>query len=282
MKKALVAVLVVALLASVLAGTFLLGVGRANPGPISFEQLSPGWYGAAPPPSSANIEVMYPKNGTVSKGSSVPLRVSIADLSADVYWITCHLDGLQIDTPLGSPFTINLTDLAEGKHTVEISVSKQNIVDYFWYSGSDNGWVCHTDRAYSVVVCSYAKVDFAVDSSVLQVSVISPVKSASGSTAPLEFSVNESFSKIAYSLDGIENVTVAGNVTLFGLSEGVHTLRVYAWDKYGNVASETVTFTVAKEAFPTTLVIAAVATAAVVSFGLVAYFLRRKRRSGAA
>jgi mannitol-specific phosphotransferase system IIBC component len=66
---------------------------------------------------------------------------------------------------------------------------------------------------------------------------------------------------------------------LAGLSEGNHTVTIYGFDEFGNPgASEAVTFTVAKEAFPTTLVIAAIVVAAVVSFGLVAYLLRRKRR----
>jgi len=48
-------------------------------------------------------------------------------------------------------------------------------------------------------------------------------------------------------LDGQENVTIAGNTTLVGLSSGVHNVTVYACDDAGNVGSlETLTFTVAK------------------------------------
>ena len=99
--------------------------------------------------------------------------------------------------------------------------------------------------------------------------------------ASLNFTVNEATSQLAYCLDGVVNVAVAGNTTLrYGLSAGEHSVVVYAWDEAGNVGvSAPVTFTVT--AFPTALVIAAIVVAALVSFGLVAYFLSRKRRSNA-
>jgi hypothetical protein len=94
----------------------------------------------------------------------------------------------------------------------------------------------------------------------------------------LSFSVSEPVSQITYSLDGQENVTVAGNSTLVGLSVGVHNVTVYAWDTAGNVgASETITFTVTP--FPAVPVAAAsVASVAVVIAGLLAYFKKRKHQ----
>jgi hypothetical protein len=82
-------------------------------------------------------------------------------------------------------------------------------------------------------------------------------------------------------LDGQENVTVAGNTTLANLPYGEHNVTVYATDNVGNIASETITFTIAEpepEPFPTTLVATgAVATIAVVGVGLLVYFKKRKR-----
>jgi hypothetical protein len=100
------------------------------------------------------------------------------------------------------------------------------------------------------------------------------------SEVPFNFTVNESFSKISYVLDGQENVTLAGNATLAGLSCGVHNVTVFAWDAAGNAgASETVFITITEppESFPTTLVIAPVASVAVVGVGLTVYFRKRKR-----
>ena len=60
---------------------------------------------------------------------------------------------------------------------------------------------------------------------------------------------------MGYCLDSLANVTIAGNTTISGLSEGTHSLVVYANDTAGNtVKSETVFFTVqtAPSASPTT------------------------------
>jgi hypothetical protein len=69
-------------------------------------------------------------------------------------------------------------------------------------------------------------------------------------------------------------VTIPGNTTLNGLTDGSHSLVVYANDTAGNVgASETVTFGV----FLTTLVVAVlIASVAVVGIGLLIYFKKRK------
>jgi hypothetical protein len=60
---------------------------------------------------------------------------------------------------------------------------------------------------------------------------------------PLTFTINESASWICYSLDGQSNVTITGNTTLIDLSDGTHTVIVYANDTSGNMgASEVVYF----------------------------------------
>jgi hypothetical protein len=62
---------------------------------------------------------------------------------------------------------------------------------------------------------------------------------------PLNFTVNEPASWTGYSLDGQDNVTFAGNMTLPELSVGSHTLTLYANDTAGKpAASETVHFIV--------------------------------------
>jgi hypothetical protein len=82
---------------------------------------------------------------------------------------------------------------------------------------------------------------------------------------------------MGYSLDGQNNVTVTGNVTLSGLSVGLHNVTVYANDTLGNMgASATVAFNV-EVPFPTALVAAASgATAIVVGAGLLFYFKKRR------
>lgn len=121
------------------------------------------------------------------------------------------------------------------------------------------------------------------------VSILSPEnKTSPASSLSLTFTVSEPTSWIGYSLDGEANVTIAGNTTLNGLSQGSHRLTIYATDTAGNTgASETIYFTIAQETepepqqsepFPTTLVVAASgASVAVVSVGLLVYFKKRSR-----
>jgi parallel beta-helix repeat protein len=116
-----------------------------------------------------------------------------------------------------------------------------------------------------------------------RVSLVSPLNQTYyDSDVSLNFSVNvlspvKSVNWTGYSLDGQQNITVAGNTTLTGLSSGLHNLTVYANDTYGNMgASQTVTFTI-PEPFPTALVATASGVfAAVVCLGLLIYFKKRK------
>ena len=104
-------------------------------------------------------------------------------------------------------------------------------------------------------------------------------KSYDTSTVPLNFTINERASQIAYSLDGKENVTVMGNVTLTDLSNGLHDITVYANDTFGNMgASETISFTVAvPEPFPVVPIAAAsVAVAVAACAGLLLYRKRQR------
>jgi hypothetical protein len=103
---------------------------------------------------------------------------------------------------------------------------------------------------------------------------------------PLDFTVSENAFQVAFSLDGQDDVLIAGNTTLSGLSVGSHNVTVYAQDFVGNAgASETVTFTVLSEpelsssnpeSFPTVLVIiASSASVAVIGSSLLMYLKKR-------
>ena len=62
---------------------------------------------------------------------------------------------------------------------------------------------------------------------------------------PLVFNVNDSTSWMGFSLDNQANVTLDGNITLVDLSEGNHTVVVYANDTFGNMGkSDPVSFVV--------------------------------------
>jgi parallel beta-helix repeat protein len=97
----------------------------------------------------------------------------------------------------------------------------------------------------------------------------------------ITLNVTEPPSWIGYSLDGQANVTIAEPTTLTELSDGKHSLTVYANDTAGNTGvSDTVYFIVKTQqsaAFPTTLIVAAIAII-VVAISIATVYLIRKRK----
>jgi hypothetical protein len=122
--------------------------------------------------------------------------------------------------------------------------------------------------------------------------MISPQnRTYSTSNISLIFTIIEEISWMGYSLDGQDNVTITENILNFTeLSTGSHILTVYANDTSGNTAaSETISFTIAKESEPEqpeqpeqpdqlnlilggALIVIAIAT----GLGLLIYFKKRK------
>ena len=116
-----------------------------------------------------------------------------------------------------------------------------------------------------------------------EIKVLSPVNQTYDEpSVSLVFTVNEPFNWTGYSLDGEENVTVIGNVTLTDLSNGLHNVAVYANDTLGNMGvSEIINFTVAvpeqePESFPVVPVaVASAVVAFAASAGSLVYFKKR-------
>jgi N-acetylneuraminic acid mutarotase len=102
----------------------------------------------------------------------------------------------------------------------------------------------------------------------------------SSDNVSLIFSVNQPTTWIGYSLDGQANVTVTGNITLTGLSNGLHNMTIYAKDSFGNFASENSVFAmnVPESTLAIPLAVIAIASVALVSFGLFVYSKKRKHR----
>jgi hypothetical protein len=112
------------------------------------------------------------------------------------------------------------------------------------------------------------------------VSVLSPeIKTYDTSDIPLTFTINEPTSWVGYSLDGHDNVTITGNITLADLPIGAHNLTVYVKNIAGNIgASGTIHFTLA-EPFPIEWIVASVVTVAAVGVSLLVYFKKQSLRS---
>ena len=83
---------------------------------------------------------------------------------------------------------------------------------------------------------------------------------------------------MGYSLDEADNVSFTGNLTLSGVSDGLHNVTVYAGDSSGFVgASETVSFTVASESFPYVIYAVSITVFVVVVMSAVLLFRRHRK-----
>ncbi len=178
----------------------------------------------------------------------------------------------------------------------EIAVSENSTL-----SGLPNGAHYIVVRAEDVAGNSATSetVHFTVDSSIspspsqslssqgLSILSIGNQQTFNTPNIPLTFTIDTSASWIGYSLDGQANVTVIGNATIPAVSEGSHTLMVYANDTQGIwFSSETIGFTVNSQDYdgkvslgnlPTVAVV--VAVIAVIVIAAVAYVLVKLRRN---
>ncbi len=96
------------------------------------------------------------------------------------------------------------------------------------------------------------------------------------SSVSLNFTIDEATSWIGYSLDGKENVTIGGNTTIVGLSDGSHDIVVHAKDFAGNnIISEAMYFSIKTqtEPFPI-LIVAPIVIILVVGAALLVFFTK--------
>lgn len=285
------------LLTATLSGLIFLAVAQLN-----FVKLADADpyidYKFVAAPVHPIITILSPENSTVYASNNLTLNFnSIIDNRSDYLYFQVRIKSVYYQTswqtdnvtlyrwsdndPLNlnddDPFIneysckLSLTGIPEGKQTVTIIVTE---------AGS------YADGA---IWCSFGTVDsetvsFVIDTTPPNVSILQMENATYTETEiPLNFTVNEAVSKIAYALDGYENVTVTGNTSLTGLSYGAHNLTVYAVDVAGNTGvSETIYFTISEpeptpEPFPTTMVIAPIASVAVVGVVLLVYLKKRKR-----
>jgi nitrous oxidase accessory protein len=95
----------------------------------------------------------------------------------------------------------------------------------------------------------------------------------------LIFTVNKQVTSLSYSVDWMENISTIGNTTIGNMTNGLHSVTLYANDTYGNTFSQTVTFTIEKpEVFPIVPVaVASGASIAAVAAGVLLYVRKRKQ-----
>lgn len=161
------------------------------------------------------VAIVSPENKTY--GLYVPLTLAVDEPTS---WRSYSLDG-QANVTISRKTT--LANLSDGTHSLNAYAK-----DLFGNMGSSG------------------KVYFTIDTFHPIISILSPEnKTYDTNTIALNFTVTKTTSWTGYSLDGRANVTITGNTTLTGLSDGMHNLVVYAVDAAGNLGtSEMVYFTI--------------------------------------
>jgi hypothetical protein len=245
MKRTVLALaLILVLFFSVLTGTGVVNLAKANP---NFYHL-PG------------ARIISPWNDTYST-NIIQLEIEGPSYTASTIKCWYRVDdeeGVYVDWVNGETLKREL-NLTEGTHSISVKL------------------IFAFDPVYAK---SCTDVQFEIDTTPPNTTVLSlENKTYDTRDVPLNFTVNEPVTQLAYSLDGQENVTVTGNTTLNNLSPGSHNIVVYAWDTAGlgppqrNIgASETIYFTI--QPFPTSIVIAIIIDAVIV----LAAFLFYKRK----
>jgi hypothetical protein len=284
MRKKALLVALIALLITAAAGTFFVRLSTANP--YLRDYVAPDAYTKPP-----KISVYSPENNALCRNVNLSINVSLPQsttapftflhvVSYDADWLQNRTylfvsmglsDEIRSDNPPENQFFAysgTLTGVPDGNHSLTL------------YAEGGGWYPPQGIKQSGFFIDGTLTVSFAVYNTPPTIALLSlENKTYYEFDVPLNFTTNETVSKISYSLDGQENVTIDGNATLSGLAEGQHDLTVYASDNIGNFgASESVYFTIAKsEFFPNVPVSAGVVSIALVAAGLLVYHKKHKR-----
>jgi parallel beta-helix repeat protein len=127
----------------------------------------------------------------------------------------------------GTHWYINKTGLVNGVYTYRV-------------------WVNDSAGNVNVSETRAIEIDYVTDTIPPVITITSPVNDTTYNTdsVDLNYSINEPTTWQGYSTDGAANITLLGNTTLTGFTDGLHILTVYANDTSGNMNSTTAWFTI--------------------------------------
>ena len=205
------------------------------------------------------------------KGSWEPNEITITQLNEY---------GYQKIIEDSASFSIDLSSAPGGN--LSITVYAVGVGSYDTRSEFDAVTYTMTTYYDTFEMTSFSTVSFTKDLVPPRITVLSPQNETySSSEVTLDFTVNENVSQILYTLDGNENQTITGNLTLAGLAKGAHNLTLYVTDLAGNAASSKMLFFDVNlpESFPVVAVAIAAAVIAVAAACAGLLLLNRKRRS---
>ena len=198
------------------------------------------------------ISILFPENKTYP-ARDVQLTFTVNE---SISWTGYSLDGQMNVTMSGNTTIFGLSD---GSHIITV------------HANDTAGNMGSSDTVY-----------FTIDTVSPNIEILSPEnKTYATNSVSLNFTLDKLTPWIGYSLDAEKNVTITGNTTVSGLSNGLHSLIVYANDTAGNTgASEMIHFTIETpqpvEPFPTWIV-AVTVIIAIVGVALLVYFVKVKK-----
>jgi hypothetical protein len=287
-KKLLATTIILAtiILATILASVVsIYGVEVVNANPYTITGEVPPDQETYPPV----ITVTSPVNNTAYNTSRLSLTFNVTALQSRTAWepvtlmkVTYKADWYKeaINVLNGggqqqASFSLQFSNVPEGQHSIVIKAVGNGL-----YKQKD-GW-----SLKEFFISATATVSFTIDCTAPTVLVLPPENVSSTSAIPLNLTVNEAYSKMAYILNGQQNVTVSGNSTIPSLPAGQYNVTFYVWDTAGNIGtSKTADFTVAEisqtaeTADSSLLLPVAAALSTVIIIGIVWLFKRRPSAS---
>ncbi len=212
-----------------------------------------------------SLEILSPKNHQILNDSYVILSVNVSSVQWFINSVYVTADWFEGSLKIfgigqsGVYMDVNFTEIPDGDHTVTAYLSL--------HDGS------HYSKQVSFVTNAYPP----------KIVLLSPLNQIYNiSSFPLLFTVDESVDWIGYSFDGKENLTTSGNTTIANITNGLHSITVYANDTFGNFgSSQTANFkvalpTVTKPLQTVTILLTVSVAVVALSIGLLLYRRHRK------
>lgn len=284
MKKTFKATASILLLLFSIASAFRVKSTSANPIISVYRDIPP------PEDTQPPIVTIYapangsfcPKNVTLLFDVSIPqgndsrFRYGITEIYYKASWEAREIK--YTGGYIGEHRSIDLSDVRGGNLTVTIYAVDVGYIQTGEEYREENNVLYSYNYYDRFQLIGYSTVSFTKDVVSPQLTVLSPQnKTYAASAIELILVVNEPASQILYSIDGMENQTAPGNITLTGLPVGAHNLTVYVADLAGNTAaSETIFFDVESLEFLPVVTVTVVAIV-VASLGL-AFHLKKKAK----
>jgi hypothetical protein len=246
-KAPLAVIIISALLFSAICGTFFVKPIQANPIINVYKDIPPP-EGIQPPivtihtPTNSSSN---PKNATLTFNVAIPKTGSGSISAVTKIYYKGNWEPNEItvaEKRLGS-FSIDLSGAPGGSLSVTVyAVGVGYIQTEEEYSTENN--IVYTYTYYDrFQMTGYSTVNFIKDNISPKITILSPTnKTYTTSDVELDFTVSEVASEILYCINGEENQSITGNITLSNLTAASHNVTLYTADLSGNAATPQTVF----------------------------------------